>query len=105
MKYISMRQRLNRSTVGMRHHSAYDTLVQYVHWLTIRIQTTPQVRGRGTRFWDSAIRVRGFWVNFGSREAQRVPRRGSGGRVRQIPNGRRGRFRLPAACSEAFLNR
>jgi hypothetical protein len=27
-----MRQRLNRSTVGMRHHSAYGTLVQHVHW-------------------------------------------------------------------------
>lgn len=27
-----MRQRLNRSTVGMRHHSAYSALVQYVHW-------------------------------------------------------------------------
>lgn len=26
-----MRQRLNRSTVGMRHHSAYNTLVQHVH--------------------------------------------------------------------------
>src|SRR5260221_297202 len=27
-----MRQRLSRSTVGMRHHSAYGTLVQHVHW-------------------------------------------------------------------------
>src|SRR6266478_4576756 len=32
LKYISMRQRLNRSTVGMRHHSAYGTLVQHVHY-------------------------------------------------------------------------
>jgi hypothetical protein len=27
-----MRQRLNRSTVGMRYNSAYGTLVQPVHW-------------------------------------------------------------------------
>lgn len=27
-----MRQRLNRSTVDMQHHSAYGTLVQLVHW-------------------------------------------------------------------------